>query len=72
MCDHTGYRGRTGIYELILVDDELRAMIHDERSESEMLKAARLHSESVSRDGFHKAMAGETSLEEVLRVTMEA
>jgi general secretion pathway protein E len=71
LCDHTGYRGRTGIYELIVVDDALRSMIHDERSEAEMLKHARQHSESVARNGFQRVLSGETSLEEVLRVTME-
>ncbi|MGA8259241.1 MAG: type II secretion system ATPase GspE [Arenicellales bacterium] len=72
LCDYTGYRGRTGIYELIAVDDTLRTMIHDERSEGEMLKHARSRSESVAHNGFQKALTGETSLEEVLRVTMEA
>ncbi|MFZ0488474.1 MAG: ATPase, T2SS/T4P/T4SS family, partial [Arenicellales bacterium] len=71
LCDHTGYRGRTGIYELIVVDDALRSMIHDERSEAEMLKHARQHSESVARNGYQRVLSGETSLEEVLRVTME-
>jgi len=71
-CDHTGYRGRTGIYELIVVDDTLRAMIHDAKSESDMLKHARSQSRSLARNGFQKVLSGETSLEEVLRVTMEA
>jgi len=70
-CDHTGYRGRTGIYELIVVDDTLRTMIHDEQSEGDMLRHARMRSESLSHDGFRKVLAGETSLEEVLRVTLE-
>ncbi len=47
-------------------------MIHDERSEGEMLKHTRLQSESLARNGFQKVLSGETSLEEVLRVSMEA
>ncbi len=46
-------------------------MIHDQRSEGEMLKQARLHSESLAQNGFRKVLTGETSLEEVLRVTLE-
>jgi general secretion pathway protein E len=72
LCDQTGYRGRTGIYELIVVDDALRTMIHDETSEGEMLKYVRRHSESLAHNGFRKVLSGETSLEEVLRVTLEA
>jgi len=72
LCDHTGYRGRTGIYELIVIDDTLRTMIHDEAAEGAMLKHARRHSDSLARNGFQKVLAGETSLEEVLRVSMEA
>lgn len=72
LCDQTGYRGRTGIYELIIVDNTLRTLIHDEQSEGELLKHARLNSESLARNGFQKVLSGETSLEEVLRVTMES
>jgi general secretion pathway protein E len=71
-CDHTGYRGRTGIYELVVIDDTLRTMIHDGTSEGEMLRHARVHSESLARNGFHRVLNGETSLEEVLRVSMES
>ncbi|MDZ7841300.1 MAG: type II secretion system ATPase GspE [Gammaproteobacteria bacterium] len=72
LCDETGYRGRTGIYELIVIDETLRTMIHDEQSEGEMLKHIRGHSQSLARNGFEKVLSGETSLEEVLRVSMEA
>lgn len=72
LCDETGYRGRTGIYELIVIDETLRTMIHDDQAEGAMLKHARLQSESLARNGFRKVLSGETSLEEVLRVSMEA
>jgi general secretion pathway protein E len=66
-----GYRGRTGIYELIAVDDAMRTMIHDGASEQELDRHARLSSPSIRDDGRTKVTRGETSLEELLRVTRE-
>jgi general secretion pathway protein E len=66
-----GYRGRTGIYELIAVDDHMRTMIHDGSSEQELERYARSASPGIRDDGRRKVMAGETTLEEVLRVTRE-
>jgi general secretion pathway protein E len=66
-----GYRGRTGIYELISVDDHMRTMIHDGSSEQDLERYARQHSPGIRDDGRRKVMAGETTLEEVLRVTRE-
>ena len=69
-CLYTGYRGRTGIYELLLVDDDLRAMIHDHRGEQALREFARQRGLRALRDdGFAKVSAGVTSLEEVLRVS---
>ncbi len=70
-CKHVGYRGRVGIYELIEVDDKMRAMVHDGASEQEMESYARTLSKSIRQDGIKRVLAGETSLEEVLRVTRE-
>ena len=70
-CNQMGYRGRTGIYELISVDETLRNMIHDGSSEHAMESYARQHSNGIRHDGFRRVLAGETSLEEVLRVTNE-
>ena len=67
--DGTGFRGRTGIYELIEVDDEMRSMIHDGRSEQDLERHARLTSNSIRADGRRKVLDGTTTLEEVLRVT---
>jgi general secretion pathway protein E len=67
----TGYRGRTGIYELIAVDDHMRTMIHDGSSEQDLERYARTASPGIRDDGRKKVMAGETTLEEVLRVTRE-
>ena len=69
--DGDGYRGRTGIYELVVVDDALRALIHDGAGEQALEAEARRHAPSILDDGWAKAVAGVTSLEEVLRVTRE-
>ena len=66
-----GYRGRTGIYELIVVDDAMRTMIHDGASEQDLERRARLQTPSIRDDGLAKVLRGETTIEEVLRVTRE-
>jgi general secretion pathway protein E len=66
-----GFKGRTGIYELVLVDDTLRTMIHDGTSEHEMERYARTLTPSIRDDGRTKILAGITTVEEVLRVTRE-
>ena len=68
-CNMTGYRGRTGIYELIEVDETLRAAIHEAESEQAMLAVARQKYPGIQADGRRRILAGETTLEEVLRVT---
>jgi general secretion pathway protein E len=70
-CNHLGYRGRIGIYELIDIDDPLRTMIHDGASEQEMERHARQYTPSIRQDGLRAILLGKTSLEEVLRVTRE-
>ena len=72
VCEHTGYRGRTGIYELILIDDRLRTMIHDQVSEDEMLKYVRRETRSIAHNGFIKVLAGITTIDEVLRVSIDS
>ncbi len=70
-CSQSGYRGRTGIYELILVNDEMRRLIHDGASEQALEKHARQTTASINDDGRRRVLAGDTTLEEVLRVTRE-
>ncbi len=70
-CRHIGYIGRTGVYELIAVDDTLQAMIHDRKPEQQMRHYARTRFASLRRDGYRRVLQGQTSLEEVLRVTSE-
>jgi general secretion pathway protein E len=66
-----GYRGRMGIYELVLVDDHLRTMIHDGAAEHDMERYARTLTPSIRDDGRAKILGGSTTVEEVLRVTRE-
>jgi general secretion pathway protein E len=71
-CGHTGYAGRTGIFELLAVDDRLRALIHNRAAESELLAAARAAGLVLMReDGEHLITQGITSREELLRVTRD-
>ncbi|GAA6152183.1 type II secretion system ATPase GspE [Pseudoteredinibacter isoporae] len=70
-CDHSGYRGRTGIYELIVVDQTIKQLIHDEAAERDILDYTRKTQVSMLHDGWEKVLSGETSLAEVLRVVQE-
>ncbi len=70
-CNQTGYSGRTGIYELVVIDDAMKTMIHEKASEHLLEEHARLQSASIRADGRRKVIAGITTLEEVLRVTRE-
>jgi general secretion pathway protein E len=68
---HGGYRGRTGIYEFVVVDEEMRRLIHANAAEAEIERHARSRTPGILEDGWHKCVAGITSAEEVLRVTRE-
>ena len=70
-CNQTGYRGRTGIHELLLVDEKVREMMHEGVGEQTIERYIRTSTPSIREDGCSKVLAGETSLEEVLRVTRE-
>ena len=71
-CALTGYQGRTGIFELLLIDDEARRLIHDRASEADLREHARSSGmKGLREDGLRWVRAGETSLEEVLRVSRE-
>jgi general secretion pathway protein E len=66
-----GYKGRTGIYELVLVDEHMRTMIHDGASEQELERYARSRTPGIRDDGRAKVLSGVTTIEEVLKVTRE-
>ena len=71
-CGHTGYAGRTGIFELLVVDDALRGLIHRRAPEADITTAARAQGMVLMReDGQHLVANGTTSREEVLRVTRD-
>ena len=69
--DATGYKGRTGIYELVLIDEHMRTMIHDGASEQELERYARTRTPGIRDDGRAKVLSGVTTIEEVLKVTRE-
>ncbi|HSC10866.1 MAG TPA: type II secretion system ATPase GspE [Rhodanobacteraceae bacterium] len=68
---HAGYRGRTGVYEYVAVDEEMRRLIHANAAEVELERHARTLGPGILEDGWHKCVAGITSVDEVLRVTRE-
>ncbi|MBP5989763.1 type II secretion system ATPase GspE [Piscinibacter sp.] len=71
-CGMSGYKGRTGVYELMVADAKVQALIHSRAAESQLFVAAEeagMH--SMREDGERLVQEGITSLEEVLRVTRE-
>ncbi|NKF52504.1 type II secretion system ATPase GspE [Shewanella sp. WXL01] len=70
-CGYNGYRGRTGIHELLTVDDNVRELIHGGKGELAIEKYIRTMVPSIRHDGMSKVLDGITTLEEVLRVTRE-
>ncbi len=65
----SGFSGRTGIYELLHVDDNVRELIHEGASEREIEKYTRQNNPSIREDGKNKVLSGITTLDEILRVT---
>ena len=71
-CNQTGYRGRTGLYELLVVDDAIRALVHRGGNEQDIRERALENGMMLLRaDCVARVLAGETSFDEVLRVTRE-
>jgi general secretion pathway protein E len=72
-CHGTGYRGRTGIYELLVMDDAVRALIM-QQANANAIKAAAMERgmRTLLQDGVRKVLQGRTTAEEVLRVTQES
>ena len=71
-CLNTGYKGRTGIFELMIMTDQLRELVV-ENARSNLIKQAALKNnmKTLFEDGMRKVFAGETTIEEVLRVTQD-
>jgi general secretion pathway protein E len=71
-CGQVGYSGRTGVYELLEIDDSLRAAIHAGEGELRLRELARSHGfRTLNEDGARWIAAGVTSAEELQRVTRE-
>lgn len=72
-CLNTGYLGRTGIFEQLIVDDDIKTMI-TQRCDSHVVKQAAIEKgmTTLRADGLSKALAGVTSLEEICRVTQDS
>lgn len=68
-CNETGFRGRTGVYELLEVDESIRRLVSSGATEA-MIRSAAIEAgmEVIGQDGLSKVMAGETTLDEVQRV----
>ena len=71
-CNFKGYRGRTGIHELLQVDERIQELIHAEAGEQAIEKYVRQTTPSIRDDGLDKVRQGITTLEEVMRVTKES
>ena len=71
-CGQTGYHGRTGVYEILMVDPTLHDLIRA-RADSRQIKeaATRVGFKSLLDDALSKAVIGQTTLEDVLRVSYE-
>ena len=70
-CHRQGYAGRTGIYELIDIDEPQRQLILDGAGEAAMRSHARQTTPGLRRDGLRRVLAGQTTIDEVLRVTAD-
>jgi len=71
-CKRTGYRGRTGIHELLVVDDEVRTLVMKSADAATIRRAATARGMNTLReDGADKVVEGTTTIEEILRVTQE-
>jgi general secretion pathway protein E/type IV pilus assembly protein PilB len=70
-CNKTGYRGRFGIFEMFVIDDEVRKLIYDKVPSSVLRSRAReIGMRTLREDGARKVLAGMTTPEEVIRATI--
>lgn len=69
-CRHTGYKGRTGIYEMLLVDDSIRTLVLEQAPATAIAEVAIQHGmRTLREDGCLKVKSGITTIDEVVRVT---
>ena len=70
-CNKTGYKGRVGIYEIIKITNEIRELIDNDAKETELIsRAKQLGFKTMSDDASIKVLEGETTLQEMLRITL--
>jgi len=70
-CRNTGYYGRIGIYELLIISDEIRRLIHEDKSEAQIkVSGVREGTTSLSYDGLRKVLQGITTPDEVMQVAL--
>jgi len=67
-CQHSGYKGRMGLYELFLMDESIRTLIYSNAAEDEIESALRESTPSLSQNGYQTVLDGRTNLAEVERV----
>ncbi|MBD2858547.1 type II secretion system ATPase GspE [Spongiibacter sp. KMU-158] len=70
-CQNTGYRGRQGVYELLVIDRELSELIHNRAGEQEILRYAACNMTTLMSEGRRLVLEGQTSLDELLRSVRE-
>lgn len=70
-CNQLGYRGRIGIFEVVPIDDSMRQLIHDGVGEHGLEKHARTNTKSIQHNACAKVLSGETSLDEIIRITQK-
>jgi general secretion pathway protein E len=71
-CSQTGYRGRTGIFELMVLDDEIRRLIGTKADSSVIKQAAVAHGMvTLKQEGAERVIQGHTTMEEVMRITQQ-
>ena len=72
LCGQTGYRGRTGVFEILMIDPAMHGLIAD-RADSRRIRDAAVQSgfKSIRDDALSKAVLGQTTLDEVIRVSYE-
>ena len=70
-CDNQGYSGRTGVYEVIGINQEIRELMEKNEVESQLIKVARQTSKGLFENGLPLIYSGETTLSELLRISQE-
>lgn len=71
VCHNRGYVGRTGIYEVVAINQALRDGLHQQLQEAQLEAIARREFPGMRQDGWRRVLAGETTVSEVLRVTSD-